>query len=257
MAATREKEHGPRSHQRLQDTDPRHPSNLIAILHASREYGQERARSRPRESVALHSQDVTPSPDRERAAGFPPPPVGTTRLSRDYLPLCREDRRRRGGRAASPGSWQIEAPATRPNTSKPGTVIERYATKEKGPPPGIAGVSLLELTRARRTNPPKVQPSGAPGQALLEFAVFGVLRVSTTVVEHIAGTACRGAALNLRIGPIRRVDSRGVHDVQLGDRPDGQAVAATRHVAEAATRRRRRRELGAASSNPRPEAPGK
>jgi hypothetical protein len=34
--------------------------------------------------------------------------------------------------------WQIDEPATRPNTSNPGVVIARYATKEKGPAAGIA-----------------------------------------------------------------------------------------------------------------------
>ena len=57
-----------------------------------------------------------------------------------------------------------------------------------------------------------------------------------SVLDHGGGArrryGIRGGALNLRVGPIRRVDSRGVHQIQVGDGFDGQAVAATRHVAE-------------------------
>jgi len=70
---------------------------------------------------------VTSFVDKERAAGVTRRPLGTTttRLSRDYLPPVNVQ-----GSVASPPIWQLEPPATRPKTSKPGTVIARYATKE-------------------------------------------------------------------------------------------------------------------------------
>ena len=77
--------------------------------------------------------------DKERAAGVTRRPLGTTtRLSRDYLPpvLMTVDVVQESGRpvtgSATPRIWQIEPPATRLKTSKPGTVMARYATKAKG-----------------------------------------------------------------------------------------------------------------------------
>lgn len=75
---------------------------------------------------------VTSLVDKERAAGVTRRPLGTTtRLSRDYLPPVnvQESGRPEIG-SKSPRIWQIEPPATRLKTSKPGTVIARYATNE-------------------------------------------------------------------------------------------------------------------------------
>jgi len=90
---------------------------------------------------------VTSFVDKERAAGVTRRPLGTTtRLSRDYLPPVLmtvpdvQGSTRPVIGSNSPRIWQIEPPATRPKTSKPGTVIARYATKEKGTLVVTAGV---------------------------------------------------------------------------------------------------------------------
>ena len=203
---------------------PGHLSNLIAILHASREYGQERARSRPRESVALHSQDVTPSPDRERAAGFPPPPVGTTRLSRDYL--SPEVAGRATPDLASRGTGHAAEHVEARNRDR------TIRHEGEGPEGRDRRSKLLELIRASSTQSKVPSAGSAHEQAIarIRHAHRG------EVLNHGGGArrryGIRGGALNLRVGPVGSVDSRGVHQIQVGDGFDGQAVAATRHVAE-------------------------
>ena len=103
-------------------------------------------REKPTTSLARRHV-VTSLVDKERAAGVTRRPLGTTtRLSRDYLPpvLMTVDVVQESGRpvtgSATPRIWQIEPPATRLKTSKPVTVIDRYATKEKGIVDVTAGV---------------------------------------------------------------------------------------------------------------------